>query len=778
LVARRPFDYDAPPMRRRPGGANVAALLVVVLLAGVYLLAVRQHEQAEGLPHFDTYAYFVPNARYALDALRQGHGLLWNRLQSCGEPFFALAPTGLLYPPHWLLLVLDVHAVLRVLFFLHLVVAGAGMYALGRVVGYGAAGALTGAIAFELGANTIWTAYWSPTILAAYAWMPAALALAERLVRRPTLPATLALAAALALQLLVGYPQLSLFTYQLIALRLAWEAVTRWRASLPRAAVAVAVAAALAPLLCAVQFVPSLEAAAESIRGRSLTLAEIRPAHVTLTWVQFRDWVGKRYAYGALFTCTALLVAGLAGLGRRRRVTLFYLLAGAVYFALAFDTPLFHLYRRLPAGSTFREPHRFLWVTAVVGCVVVAAGADALVRGVARRGRRALAVLAVLAVGAGYAVLSPTGLRPREVALGALVVGAAALPGTRGRRRLVAVALPAVLAAQLLVANWTQIFKYVHDDTILLQHRAAFAAVRARLTPQDRMYMVPGAGSVGWQGLHDGMIKKAGELFGVPAIVDYELQTSDRYADLLVRMFMGTPMTSLNQFAFLDLAPVPASRPLFDLLATRFVVIDRARAETLHWPAAPGFTLAWQEGEQRVYENPRALPRARFVPQVRVAGDAAAVLEALATGTDDPRRMALVEGAPATLLGTPGATGRADVVADRSESLVVRVEASAPGFLVVADQLYPGWEATIDGRPAPIRRGDFAFRLVAVPAGTSEVRFRYRPRSLVVGAAVSAATLLAVLVAVLWASRIRRRRRPAAYPPPAAARARDAAGAA
>jgi len=27
----------------------------------------------EGLPHFDTYAYFYPNARYALGALAQGH---------------------------------------------------------------------------------------------------------------------------------------------------------------------------------------------------------------------------------------------------------------------------------------------------------------------------------------------------------------------------------------------------------------------------------------------------------------------------------------------------------------------------------------------------------------------------------------------------------------------------------------------------------------------------------------------------------------------------------
>src|SRR5207245_510900 len=108
-------------------------------------------------------------------------------------------------------------------------VAAGGMYALGRALGLSATAALCGAVAFELGTNTLWMAYWSPSAIAVYAWLPVALAVCERAIRRPSAREAGRLTVALGLQLLVGYPQVSLFTYQLLALRVLWEGATRWR---------------------------------------------------------------------------------------------------------------------------------------------------------------------------------------------------------------------------------------------------------------------------------------------------------------------------------------------------------------------------------------------------------------------------------------------------------------------------------------------------------------------------------------------------------------------
>lgn len=74
----------------------------------------------------------------------------------------------------------------------------------------------------------------------------------------------------------------------------------------------------------------------------------------------------------------------------------------------------------------------------------------------------------------------------------------------------------------------------------------------------------------------------------------------------------------------------------------------------------------------------------------------------------------------------------------------------APGALVLADAWYPGWQVTIDGRPAPLLRANYLFRAVLLPAGQHRVQFEYRPASLRTGAGVSlAAAVFLLAVAIL-----------------------------
>jgi len=57
-----------------------------------------------------------------------------------------------------------------------------------------------------------------------------------------------------------------------------------------------------------------------------------------------------------------------------------------------------------------------------------------------------------------------------------------------------------------------------------------------------------------------------------------------------------------------------------------------------------------------------------------------------------------------------------------AERVVVEVDAGSEGYLVLTDAHYPGWQATLDGQ------------------------FRYRPRTFQVGMAISALTLLGMVV--------------------------------
>ncbi|MGL5097449.1 MAG: YfhO family protein [Planctomycetia bacterium] len=98
--------------------------------------------------------------------------------------------------------------------------------------------------------------------------------------------------------------------------------------------------------------------------------------------------------------------------------------------------------------------------------------------------------------------------------------------------------------------------------------------------------------------------------------------------------------------------------------------------------------------------------------------------------------------------GPPQRDERAWVEEYRSDRVVLKVSQKSAGFVVLADTFYPGWTATVDGAPVPILRANRAMRAVPTPAGDHEIVFTYRCRSLEVGAAISAAAWLAVLVFV------------------------------
>ena len=111
---------------------------------------------------------------------------------------------------------------------------------------------------------------------------------------------------------------------------------------------------------------------------------------------------------------------------------------------------------------------------------------------------------------------------------------------------------------------------------------------------------------------------------------------------------------------------------------------------------------------------------------------------------------------PSGFAGETGDHGAAavDFVTDDPERVVLRVQAPARGFLVLTDQYFSGWQATVGGTPVQIVRANYAFRLVEIPAGPSTVEFRYVPQSVRLGAVVSALTLVGAL-----ATLVRRRRR-------------------
>ncbi len=146
-------------------------------------------------------------------------------------------------------------------------------------------------------------------------------------------------------------------------------------------------------------------------------------------------------------------------------------------------------------------------------------------------------------------------------------------------------------------------------------------------------------------------------------------------------------------------------------------------------------------GDVKIYENLDVLPRAFLVHRAVMAESAEAALTLMQAPAFDPAEEVVLEGD-----GIPGSARngirayreeRVVIVSYRPERVEIAVSLDSPGYLVLSDAWYPGWQAMMDGQQAEIYRANVLFRAVAVDAGEHRIVFAFRPASVRAGGIVS-----------------------------------------
>jgi hypothetical protein len=155
-----------------------------------------------------------------------------------------------------------------------------------------------------------------------------------------------------------------------------------------------------------------------------------------------------------------------------------------------------------------------------------------------------------------------------------------------------------------------------------------------------------------------------------------------------------------------------------------------------------------QIGSTHVYENARALPRAWLVHDLTVVRGSEDVVLGVVAPSDLAREVILEEPLPGSVSPPESAAAETVRILKRMpNSLEIEVQAGAPGVLVLSEVWYPGWRAYMDGERVPVLRADYVLRGVYIArAGTHIVRMEYVPVLVYVGAALSAATVLAFVI--------------------------------
>lgn len=188
------------------------------------------------------------------------------------------------------------------------------------------------------------------------------------------------------------------------------------------------------------------------------------------------------------------------------------------------------------------------------------------------------------------------------------------------------------------------------------------------------------------------------------------------------------------------LASVPVNVWRMGALADRTVLYGVAYTVTKKPPTSAQELVYGSPSGLKVYRNPRAFPRVWTVHQAVSIGADGSVDRSL-----DLRKTAFVTG-PAPVLQTCPGDDEVRIVEYRSSHVAIEADMKCTGMLVLSDNEYPGWRATVDGRAAEILPAYLSMRGVVVPPGRHRIEMDYRPLSVYLGAAFTALGLIAAAV--------------------------------
>jgi hypothetical protein len=720
---------------------------------------------------------FIPWQHAAVEAIRSGELPLWNPWVGMGAPLAANYQSALFYPPNWLSFGLGLAGGITwmargqtLLVMLHLIWAGLGVACLARHLGLGALAQTLAGLGYGLSGYLVARSGFF-SINATVAWLPWVLLGADSLLSRPGYKSYCLASVCIGLQLLAGHAQTAWYTLLLAGLWVMYRGATTHSHKWPIVLTRFAAAYGLGACLAAVQLIPTAEYLLQSQRASAVDFS------VAMTY-SFWPWrflglltpglfgspvTGDYWGYGNywedaiyLGLLPAILAFGLLSsylfrLVRRKhgsngsatdQVTglvpfLTAIILISFTLALGKNTPVFPwLYLHIPTFDMFQAPTRFsLWAEFAL-VLLAAIGAERWRRPQKRAlywTRLGTAGAFAITLGAGLVWYFINEVQPtmiRAVALcGLWGVGGGLLaltaPPEDGARHFQMPAWQAAVVvlvlADLIVANWglnpgieANIFATSLAGSMSTQ--SGGEGQRMYISSEDeavlkyKRYFIFKSFDPGlpWNDLRAIRLPNMNILDGIPSANNYDPLLPGRYTRW---------MEVLNK-----VEPEQATR-LLNLMGVGVVEsMDPESKYRIRYKMIPGSQ------------------RFRFIPCPYFAVNESAALADVLDLKIDLDKYLVIEGLmqkAELACSDTGVGANLQLISDRPDSMLVNLNASGDGFLLVSDVWYPGWIARVDGKLVPIYRGDYLFRAVPVPAGEHTVEMVYQPATFMAGLAVT-----------------------------------------
>ncbi len=708
----------------------------------------------------DLVSFLYPIYSFVARSLRAADFPLWNPYLYGGAPFAADNQSSLFYPINLVVFLLRPDLDYRTVELLavgHVFLAGVCAYFALRYIGRHPLkrwAALAGAAAFMF-SDLFVTHFGNLNMIACAAWLPLIFCLFRRALDERRFPLAGGAGVLLGIAALAGHVQPLLYIVLALGLYFLYHVYEHrrhgWRALLQMTSL-LALTLVVAFGVAAPSLLPGFEMSSLSLRA-DLTYDQasqysLPPAALVGLLVPdvfgrgpggfWGPWPRVEVGYVGILT---LLLAGVALLLRRTSLTRFLMLLAVLALFLAMgDFAIVHgwLYRLVPGFSMVRAPARGIYLLDFALAGLAALGLDSLLRPMPRVSRRSwrqmmrlspllLLGIALFVLPLTYAVLLASQDKAPEVfarllagthgvlfAFLLLTCGVVML-GLRGRGQVTRPSLGLVFFL-LIVVDLASLGAHTelefNDPTAGFQHPAAIQFLKNdpeyyRIDTRTEVWDV-------WQP----NLSVAQSIFDVWGIHN-PLVLSDFH-----RYWEGLGSRS---------------SPLYDFLNAKYIVGHKD--VVLDWTK---FELAFDaDPTVNIYRNAHVLPRAFVVHESWTVPDQEQAFAAIHRSEFDPATMVVVENGH-TLAPTTSGDWEATVVSYSNNEISLQASTSLPGYLVMSEVYYPGWKVQVDGRPAELKRANYAFRAVFLPPGAHQVRFHFQSTTLTTGVACGVLTWIAL----------------------------------
>ncbi|MEP7324919.1 MAG: hypothetical protein ABI836_03135 [Gemmatimonadota bacterium] len=702
---------------------------------------------------------------------RQAHSIpQWDPSQFGGMPYIAAMHGDIFYPTAWLRWIFPIDTAINLGFALHIILAGLAMYLLLRALRLGWTAAVVGGLSYELTgivASLVSPGHDGKLYVSALA--PLVFLALVKAIRDQRMWGYALLSVVVGLTLLS--PQYQMAYYLLVAAGI-WgvylvffdperPAGIRWPVPLGLALLAVVLGIGIS----GIQAIPFLEYIPYSPRGAGGPSAGWEyatgfafPVSEVFTTIlpQFNGvldhyWGSNFFKLhteylGVAVVIPAILAFGAAG-RRRLIITLGVIALFFLLIAFGAHTPFYRLwYEVMPMVKKTRAPGMAFYLVALVVCVFAGLGVDRVLRKEVT-GKRVAIVSGVLAVFAligvigglqpfaqGLAVPQQMGavqanadqLRTGSLRLLVMVIGSGLVLWLILRGTVkdgLAMALLAVVTVADLWSVDHQFFRFQPPSSTIYEDDALLTHLRSIKPP----FRVIDAGNV----YHPSQLITD----RIQSVLGYHGQELRYYDDLLGGKGEWKNLGNPN---------------LWDLIAVRFVIsADTLRLPGLHLVQGPIVTNKGMPAY--LYEQDSAPPYVRVVPAAaKVPED-----QVVPTVTDPRFPIESVVLYPESTTVTPAPIQGpfippVPVTAELAEwspgSMRITLTGSTDkeAYLLIAENWYPGWEATSDGKSIPVRRGDNTLISLTIPPGARAIDLHFEDRAYKTGKLV---TLVALILA-------------------------------